>query len=545
MKKPAACPLGKYEWSRVVAFCGRLRAATRGGSSGPRVREPRPERGPRPQPGLGPRGGGLGRDAPPEAARAIVLESVAYRATHAAGLYLNSLLGSGLDVRPFDVARRRLRVRAHRGGRRDDRAAPPPPPAASGDLAPLLRDGVKAGLHTEVAGAVRAGRDDAGLPGGAVFCALRERSATGDFWNPAQSNPYGTEVCPCEYRGFVVGAALARLGDAGDVGRWGGAVLALERGGGGDDDAAVFGHLRLQQPFDRETGPPRRNSTAVPLRGALTPGAGGSWRLWATTDRGGVGTALRPSPRPGAAPSSPAAEACRRLWGDAAFGFDLSVAPRDGATFELTATLDADFSTITAVFRHNEGHPSFATTDGALAPSRRDPGWPGGVAAVLTLMASAYRGNYDGLYEYSNYTPLNFLLATALLQSLFVVAVVVAKRLAAEQAALVDRVELFGTQGVFVGIVLGFVAGAASSTQLHDEFGGSSVCEPHGVSHGQKDKAADFCGHVDAAVAFAFFAAAAAGGSLYVDGRTFEPFHGGTAMEASAPATSSTTPRST
>ena len=183
-----------------------------------------------------------------------------------------------------------------------------------------------------------------------------------------------------------------------------------------------------------------------------------------------------------------------------------------------------------------------------------------------TLMASAYRGNYDGLYEYSNYTPLNFLLATALLQSLFVVAVVAARRLAAEQAALVDRVELFGTQGVFVGIVLGFVAGAASSTQLHDEFGGSSVCEPHGVSHGQKDKAADFCGHVDAAVAFAFFAAAAAGGSLYVvlksrglhggfrpetdpedvapnsynpigrqDGRTFEPFHGGTAMEGVGP----------
>ena len=72
-----------------------------------------------------------------------------------------------------------------------------------------------------------------------------------------------------------------------------------------------------------------------------------------------------------------AAEACRRLWGDAAFGFDLSVAPRDGATFELTATLDADFSTITAVFRHNEGHPSFATTDGALALAFEEEWDPG------------------------------------------------------------------------------------------------------------------------------------------------------------------------
>ena len=78
-----------------------------------------------------------------------------------------------------------------------------------------------------------------------------------------------------------------------------------------------------------------------------------------------------------AAESSPAAEACRRLWGDAAFGFDLSVAPRDGATFELTATLAADFSTITAVFRHNEGPPSFATTDGALALAFEEEWDPG------------------------------------------------------------------------------------------------------------------------------------------------------------------------
>ena len=459
MKKPAACPLGKYEWSRVVAFCGRLArgdarrqlqalaCASRGLSAGLGR-----------SPAWVHAAAALGRDAPPEAARAIVLESVAYRATRAAGLYLNSLLGSGLDVRPFDVAL-------------DDGFAFALTAAGDATIAPRRRrrrrrpatwrrfsaTASKAGLHTEVAGAVRAGRDDAGLPGGAVFCALRERSATGDFWNPAQSNPYGTEVCPCEYRGFVVGAAVvglcgftlhplcerrcigcfalrlpdaapragprprrswarcrfvgagvaargkrmacetlstyamkdgavllddcaplkARLGDAGDVGRWGGAVLALEKAPG-TLDAGVFGHLRLQQPFDRETGPPRRNSTAVPLRGALTPGAGGSWRLWATTDRGGVGTALRPSPPArDAAPSSPAAEACRRLWGDAAFGFDLSVAPRDGATFELTATLDADFSTITAVFRHNEGHPSFATTDGALALAFEEEWDPG------------------------------------------------------------------------------------------------------------------------------------------------------------------------
>ena len=76
--------------------------------------------------------------------------------------------------------------------------------------------------------------------------------------------------------------------------------------------------------------------------------------------------------------SRPFASHCATIWlCDAAFGFDLSVAPRDGATFELTATLDADFSTITAVFRHNEGHPSFATTDGALALAFEEEWDPG------------------------------------------------------------------------------------------------------------------------------------------------------------------------
>lgn len=192
-----------------------------------------------------------------------------------------------------------------------------------------------------------------------------------------------------------------------------------------------------------------------------------------------------------------------------------------------------------------------------------------------TLMAAAHRGKYSGMYEYDNYTPLNFLLTMALLQCLFVACVVAARRAAVVERALFDRVELYGSALTTLGILCGFVAGAASSTQLHDEFGDSSVCAPRDGSHTQKAKADFFCGRVDASVAFAFFAALAAVLSLYLvlkargfavradaadgagadgdvegdfagagraynpigrdDGRTFEPAFGGGAMEGVGP----------
>ena len=178
------------------------------------------------------------------------------------------------------------------------------------------------------------------------------------------------------------------------------------------------------------------------------------------------------------------------------------------------------------------------------------------------IMSAARRGGYDGVYEYDNYTPLTFLMAMGILQLLFVVGVVAATRAQVLEAPLLDKVELFGSLGCCAAAPLGFVAGAAASTVLHDEFGGASICAPQGGGRNQKDKAAYFCGRVDASVAFAFFAAVAAVASTYLvlkqrglhggfrpesdpddvapnsynpigrqDGRTFEPFHGGPAME--------------
>jgi len=133
-----------------------------------------------------------------------------------------------------------------------------------------------------------------------------------------------------------------------------------------------------------------------------------------------------------------------------------------------------------------------------------------------TLLASAHRHKYSGLYEADNYTPLNFMLATTVFDFCFVVALVVAQRARLGEPRAVAKAELIGSAATFFLLVLGFVAGAASSTQLHDEFGGASVCSPSGGTHQQKRKADYFCPHVDAAVSFACFAAVASGGSLFL-----------------------------
>lgn len=132
-----------------------------------------------------------------------------------------------------------------------------------------------------------------------------------------------------------------------------------------------------------------------------------------------------------------------------------------------------------------------------------------------SVLASAHRGGVHGLYEYDRYTPLNFLLMCSILQWAFVIGIVVAKHTRVLEAGLARKCELYGTAVTFALIYTGAVAGAASSTQLHDEFyDDSSTCKPRHASSHIKDKADYFCSRVAAAVAFAFFATAANAGSL-------------------------------
>ena len=72
------------------------------------------------------------------------------------------------------------------------------------------------------------------------------------------------------------------------------------------------------------------------------------------------------------------------------------------------------------------------------------------------------------------------MLATTVFDFCFVVALVGAQRARLGEPRAVAKAELIGSAATFFLLVLGFVAGAASSTQLHDEFGGASVCSPSG-----------------------------------------------------------------
>ncbi|KAJ1448512.1 hypothetical protein M885DRAFT_590852 [Pelagophyceae sp. CCMP2097] len=134
-----------------------------------------------------------------------------------------------------------------------------------------------------------------------------------------------------------------------------------------------------------------------------------------------------------------------------------------------------------------------------------------------TIIASASQPKYGGYFQYDNYTPLNFLLAVAILQWLYIIVLKVvfhSKSLDPESYA---KLELWGTAFCAATMYTGAIAGAASATQLHDQFGSydTSVCIPRpNASSGEKDKAKFFCRHVDSACVFAFFSAIAAASSL-------------------------------
>ena len=123
-----------------------------------------------------------------------------------------------------------------------------------------------------------------------------------------------------------------------------------------------------------------------------------------------------------------------------------------------------------------------------------------------TLLASAHRSKFDGLYEYQNYTPLTFLLSGLVMDFLKLPALYVAEHGFRVDQALLRKVELYGSMYMTAWLGIGFIAAASASSVLHDEFGGASTCGPSNGTHQQKRKASYFCARVDAAISFAFFA---------------------------------------
>ena len=133
-----------------------------------------------------------------------------------------------------------------------------------------------------------------------------------------------------------------------------------------------------------------------------------------------------------------------------------------------------------------------------------------------TLLASAHRSKFDGLYEYQNYTPLTFLLSGLVMNFLKLPALYVAEHGFRVDQALLRKVELYGSMYMTAWLGIGFIAAASASSVLHDEFGGASTCGPSNGTHQQKRKASYFCARVDAAISFAFFAFLASAASLFL-----------------------------
>ena len=133
-----------------------------------------------------------------------------------------------------------------------------------------------------------------------------------------------------------------------------------------------------------------------------------------------------------------------------------------------------------------------------------------------TLLASAHRSKFDGLYEYQNYTPLTFLLSGLVMDFLKLPALYVAEHGFRVDQSLLRKVELYGSMYMTAWLGVGFIAAAANSSVLHDEFGGASTCGPSNGTHQQKRKAGYFCPRVDAAISFAFFAFLASAASLFL-----------------------------
>ena len=95
-----------------------------------------------------------------------------------------------------------------------------------------------------------------------------------------------------------------------------------------------------------------------------------------------------------------------------------------------------------------------------------------------TLLASAHRSKFDGLYEYQNYTPLTFLLSGLVMDFLKLPALYVAEHGFRVDQALLRKVELYGSMYMTAWLGIGFIAAASASSVLHDEFGGASTCGP-------------------------------------------------------------------
>lgn len=133
-----------------------------------------------------------------------------------------------------------------------------------------------------------------------------------------------------------------------------------------------------------------------------------------------------------------------------------------------------------------------------------------------TLLASAHRSKFDGMYEYQNYTPLTFLLSALVMDFLYIPALYVARHGFRVDEALLRKAELYGAIYMCAWLGIGFIAAAAASTVLHDEFGGASTCGPSNGTHQQKSKASYFCPRMDAAISFAFFAFVASAASLFL-----------------------------
>ena len=133
-----------------------------------------------------------------------------------------------------------------------------------------------------------------------------------------------------------------------------------------------------------------------------------------------------------------------------------------------------------------------------------------------TLLASAHRSKFDGMYEYENYTPLTFLLSGLVMDFLKLPALYVAEHGFRVDQSLLRKVELYGSMYMVAWLGIGFIAAASASSVLHDEFGGASTCGPSNGTHQQKRKASYFCARVDAAISFAFFAFLASAASLFL-----------------------------
>ena len=131
-------------------------------------------------------------------------------------------------------------------------------------------------------------------------------------------------------------------------------------------------------------------------------------------------------------------------------------------------------------------------------------------------LVAAKRTGYGGAYRYDSYTSLKFAATCAVMHWVFATFVIVFKGTRFFDESRWADLERFGSRLSFFLVYSAAIALAATSTTLHDDFGGASVCEPgKGVKKKMKRRAEYFCQHVDASLTFAICASATALASLY------------------------------